>query len=145
MPRSPSRRRCSTRGSARRSSRPTRSAGTACARCSPSCRRTSSSSGGPGLRQAPPAMTEPDATPPPPAIEFRSASVQIGDALLLGDVDFAVAPGEQVAVIGASGAGKTTLLRLCAGVLWPSRGHVLVLGRATGGLGSGALCRLRKQ
>src|SRR5262245_8416862 len=90
-------------------------------------------------------MTEPDATPPPPAIEFRSASVQIGDALLLGDVEFAVAPGEQVAVIGASGAGKTTLLRLCAGVLWPSRGHVLVLGRATGGLGSGALCRLRKQ
>jgi phosphonate transport system ATP-binding protein len=90
-------------------------------------------------------MTEPEATPPPPAIEFRSVSVQIGDALLLGDVEFAVAPGEQVAVIGASGAGKTTLLRLCAGVLWPSRGHVLVLGRATGGLGSGALCKLRKQ
>ena len=80
-----------------------------------------------------------------PAIEFRSVDKQVGDTLLLSGIDFTVAPGEQVAVIGPSGAGKTTLLRLCAGVLWPSRGHVVVLGRTTSGLGSGSLCRLRKQ
>jgi phosphonate transport system ATP-binding protein len=82
---------------------------------------------------------------PAAAIEFRSVSKQIGDKLLLADVEFTVQRGEQVAIIGPSGAGKTTLLRTCAGVLWPSRGHVVVLGHATGGLGSRALCKLRKQ
>lgn len=85
------------------------------------------------------------ATGPEPAIEFRSVDEQIGSKLLLAGIDLAIAPGEQVAIIGPSGAGKTTLLRLCAGVLWPSRGHVVVLGQATGGLGPRALCRLRKQ
>lgn len=86
--------------------------------------------------------------PPPadtPAIAFRSVTKQIDDKLLLSGIDLTVAPGEQVAVIGPSGAGKTTLLRLCAGVLWPSEGHVIVLGRTTGGLGSRSLCSLRKQ
>jgi phosphonate transport system ATP-binding protein len=80
-----------------------------------------------------------------PAIEFRGVDKQIDDNLLLSGIELSIAPGQQVAVIGPSGAGKTTLLRLCAGVLWPSRGHVVVLGKTTGGLGSGALCRLRKQ
>ena len=31
---------------------------------------------------------------------------------ILADVDFAVAPGEFVAIVGASGAGKSTLLHL---------------------------------
>ncbi len=80
-----------------------------------------------------------------PAIEFRAGSKQIGDKVLLADIDLRVAPGEQVAVIGPSGAGKTTLLRLCGGVLWPTRGEVVVLGHATGSLGARALCKLRKQ
>ncbi len=87
-------------------------------------------------------MTTPAAAP---AVEFRAVDKQIGDTLLLSAIDFAVASGEQVAIIGPSGAGKTTLLRLCAGVLWPTRGHVIVLGKTTGGLGSSSLCRLRKQ
>ncbi len=48
-------------------------------------------------------------------------------------------------MIGPSGAGKTTLLRLCGGVLWPSQGHVVVLGHATGELGARHLCKLRKR
>lgn len=80
-----------------------------------------------------------------PAIELRTVDMQIGDSLLLSGIDLSIAAGEQVAVIGPSGAGKTTLLRLCAGVLWPSRGHVIVLGKTTSTLGSGSLCRLRKE
>ena len=80
-----------------------------------------------------------------PTIEFHSVSKQIGDKLLLAGIDLRVATGEQVAVIGASGAGKTTLLRLCGGVLWPTSGHVVVLGHATGALGARGLCKLRKQ
>ena len=80
-----------------------------------------------------------------PAIELRSVDVRIDDSPLLSGIDLAVAPGEQVAIIGPSGAGKTTLLRLCGGVLWPSAGHVVVLGKTTGMLGAGSTCRLRKQ
>lgn len=90
-------------------------------------------------------MTSPASPVTGPAIEFHSVSKQIGDKLLLAGIDLTVATGEQVAVIGPSGAGKTTLLRLCGGVLWPTQGHVVVLGHATGALGARSLCKLRRQ
>lgn len=83
-----------------------------------------------------------DATPD---VELRSVSKQIDGKTLLRDVSLTIAPGEQVALIGPSGAGKTTLLRMVGGVLWPSAGSVRVLDHETGSLGSGALCRLRRQ
>ncbi len=36
--------------------------------------------------------------------------------------------GEKVAVLGTTGAGKSTFLRLCAGLVKPQRGHVLLDG-----------------
>ena len=90
-------------------------------------------------------MTTADPSASAPAIEFHAVSKQIGSKLLLSGIELSIAAGEQVAVIGPSGAGKTTLLRLCGGVLWPTMGHVVVLGHATGALGAGNACRLRKQ
>jgi subfamily B ATP-binding cassette protein MsbA len=53
---------------------------------------------------------------------------------VLHDVSFAVAPGESVAVVGASGAGKTTLLHLIPRLADPRSGRVLVDGHDVRGL-----------
>ena len=45
------------------------------------------------------------------------------------DINFAVAAGELLAVVGASGSGKTTLLKLLSGFLIPDRGSIVVDGR----------------
>lgn len=45
------------------------------------------------------------------------------------DVEVTIAPGERVAVVGASGAGKTTLGAVAAGILDPSSGETTLSGR----------------
>jgi ABC-type polysaccharide/polyol phosphate transport system ATPase subunit len=50
---------------------------------------------------------------------------------ILADVDFSVARGECVAIIGANGAGKSTILHLAAELIEPSEGTVDVRGRVT--------------
>jgi putative spermidine/putrescine transport system ATP-binding protein len=50
------------------------------------------------------------------------------------DIDLQVAPGELVAIIGASGSGKTTILKLVAGFETPTRGRILIAGRDVGAL-----------
>ncbi|MCI4327665.1 MAG: ABC transporter ATP-binding protein [Thermoplasmata archaeon] len=47
------------------------------------------------------------------------------DRFHLGPVDLTVAPGNAVAILGASGAGKTTLLRTLAGFLPVRKGRIL--------------------
>lgn len=47
---------------------------------------------------------------------------------VLSGVDLVVAPGQRVALVGASGAGKTTLAAVAAGVLPPAAGSVRLGG-----------------
>lgn len=50
-----------------------------------------------------------------------------GTVLTVLDIDyFALASGEQVALIGSSGSGKTTLLHSIAGILSPDGGQILI-------------------
>ncbi|MFK3617801.1 lipoprotein-releasing ABC transporter ATP-binding protein LolD [Coxiella burnetii] len=47
---------------------------------------------------------------------------------VLHEVEFSVAPGERIAIVGASGAGKSTFLQLLGGLDKPSNGKIWVNG-----------------
>lgn len=54
------------------------------------------------------------------------------DAAVVRGVSLAVAPGETLALVGASGAGKSSLLDVAAGLVPAAAGRVLVAGRPLG-------------
>ncbi|HIN51128.1 MAG TPA: ABC transporter ATP-binding protein [Gemmatimonadetes bacterium] len=62
---------------------------------------------------------------------------------ILKEVDFEIAAGEVVAIIGASGAGKSTLLHLLGALDSPTGGDVLVGGRPVAGLTDEELADVR--
>ncbi|HXH04063.1 MAG TPA: lipoprotein-releasing ABC transporter ATP-binding protein LolD [Candidatus Competibacteraceae bacterium] len=70
-----------------------------------------------------------------------------GDQTLevLTGVNFTVARGEMVAVVGASGSGKSTLLHLLGGLDAPSDGEVKLAGQDFSRLGEAARGRLRNR
>jgi iron complex transport system ATP-binding protein len=68
----------------------------------------------------------------PPLLALSGVEVVRGATTLLADIDWTVAHGEHWAVVGPNGSGKTTLLRLLAGHLWPTVGHVSLLGEQLG-------------
>jgi ABC-type branched-subunit amino acid transport system ATPase component/MFS family permease len=63
-----------------------------------------------------------------PALQVHNLDVFYGDNQVLFDVDFEVAPGEIVALLGTNGAGKSTLLRTVAGLQHPHRGVIRIAG-----------------
>src|SRR5262250_911378 len=53
----------------------------------------------------------------------------------LQDVSFSVEPSEFLCVVGQSGCGKTTMLNIAAGFLKPTKGSILIGGKAITGKG----------
>lgn len=59
-------------------------------------------------------------------IRFKHVDFRYPDNIenTLSDITFDIAPGEKIAVVGASGVGKTTLIRIIAGMLQKTGGQV---------------------
>src|SRR5262245_25851109 len=70
-------------------------------------------------------MLAPDAQP---ILEAKGINKFFGPVQALTDVDFAVYPGEIVALIGDNAAGKSTLINILTGVLQPDGGTILFEG-----------------
>jgi osmoprotectant transport system ATP-binding protein len=66
-----------------------------------------------------------------PIVEFRDVSYEIAGRKILSNVTFQVEAGETLVLLGRSGSGKSTALKLTNGMLFPTRGEVLVEGRST--------------
>jgi putative ABC transport system ATP-binding protein len=80
-------------------------------------------------------------------IELRGVSktVQSGDhpLTILHPLDYSIASGQFVAVVGPSGSGKSTLLGLLAGLDAPTTGQILIDGTDITRLSEDGLARLR--
>ncbi len=59
-------------------------------------------------------------------IELRGVHKRFGDLVVLDGVDFTVAEGETVALLGPSGTGKSVLLKHIIGLIRPDAGTILV-------------------
>ncbi|WP_137893890.1 ABC transporter ATP-binding protein [Ramlibacter sp. 2FC] len=76
---------------------------------------------------------------------FKSVTDSTGTLDILRDIDFALAPRETVAIVGASGSGKSTLLSIIAGLDTPTRGTVRLAGQDLFALDEDARAVLRAQ
>ncbi len=84
-------------------------------------------------------------TEPEPIIRMRGLRKRFGDNEVLKGIDFEVAPGEVVAIIGKSGSGKSTLLRCINGLEDFQQGELQVAGLALQHGNAAAMRALRQQ
>lgn len=84
-----------------------------------------------------------------PVLECRGVNKRYVEGRLevdvLHQIDFAVLPGERVAIVGTSGSGKSTLLNLLGGLDCPTKGAVLVDGCDMATLGDAKRGEVRNQ
>jgi branched-chain amino acid transport system ATP-binding protein len=62
-------------------------------------------------------------------IEARDLNTYYGASHILRGIDFSVARGETIGLMGRNGMGKSTLLKSLMGLVAPRSGHVRIAGR----------------
>jgi len=60
------------------------------------------------------------------SLQIRNLKYEIGNYLILNDLNFEVRENSFVALIGPNGGGKTTLLKMILGLLKPSEGEIVL-------------------
>ena len=65
-------------------------------------------------------------------LELSDISVQRGDRIILGPLNWQVLEGERWVILGPNGAGKTTLLQICSSLIHPTTGEINILGEKLG-------------
>ena len=63
-----------------------------------------------------------------PVLEARGLTKRFGHVTAIEDADFALLPGEILAVIGDNGAGKSSLIKCLCGAYTPDAGEILLDG-----------------
>jgi lipopolysaccharide transport system ATP-binding protein len=71
-------------------------------------------------------------------IQRGSSARDAGTFLALDNLDFDIAPGQAIGIVGANGAGKSTLLKILARILPPTSGRAVLHGRVGSLLEAGA-------
>lgn len=80
-----------------------------------------------------------------PLLQAEGLSKRVSpERWLFRHLDVSVAPGEQLALCGASGVGKSTLLNLMAGLDQPDEGRVLLQGRDLASMNTSERLALRR-
>src|SRR5262245_17132425 len=64
-------------------------------------------------------------------LRFANVSYAVGRRDVLRDLNFELAEGKTLVLLGRSGAGKTTALKMINALVMPTSGEVVVEGRAT--------------
>jgi phospholipid/cholesterol/gamma-HCH transport system ATP-binding protein len=67
---------------------------------------------------------------PQPAIEVKGLEMGYGTYVLMRDIDFSVAAGEIMVIMGGSGCGKSTLLKYLIGLKEVEKGEIIYHGRS---------------
>ena len=70
----------------------------------------------------------------PPLLQVTGLRKAFGGVLAVDGVDFALAPGEMLALIGPNGAGKSTTFNMVGGQLRPDAGTIELAGVDIAGL-----------
>jgi len=74
-------------------------------------------------------------------LEVSGLGAHYGRAHILEDVGFSVAAGVVAVLLGRNGAGKSTTMKTIMGLVRPSAGHVVFLGRDLAGEAPHAIAR----
>jgi branched-chain amino acid transport system ATP-binding protein len=82
------------------------------------------------------------ATGTAPLLRVSGLEAWYGESHVLHGIDFDVAPGEVVTLLGRNGAGKTTTLKSIMGVIGKRKGSVVLEGKETIALPSRTIARM---
>ena len=69
-------------------------------------------------------------------LEFRAVDTHYGDLHVLKSVDYRIAPGEIVCLLGGNASGKSTTMKAIMGSVEPTSGDILYEGRSLKGVGT---------